>query len=149
MYRSMMGEGAPLDDVMKMISDDLSEPYSIFTFRYFLTNWPELCLYAERDGRPSAAVLCKVEKEGEKVVGYIAMLVVRPEYRRLGIATKMIEEAVRRMRDAGCEAVVLEAEVTNDAALTLYGRLGFLRESRLFKYYFNGTDAYKLALPLA
>lgn len=148
MYRSMMEDGAPLDEVMKMISDDLSEPYSIFTFRYFLTKWPELCLYSEREGRPSAAVLCKMERESGKMVGYIAMLVVRPEFRRLGIATKIIEEAVRRMRDAGCEAVVLEAEVTNQVALKLYGRLGFMRESRLFKYYFNGTDAYKLALPL-
>ena len=26
-----------------LIEKDLSEPYSIFTYRYFINNWPELC----------------------------------------------------------------------------------------------------------
>jgi hypothetical protein len=27
-----------------LIEKDLSEPYSVFTYRYFLNNWPDLCL---------------------------------------------------------------------------------------------------------
>lgn len=30
-------------DLMKLISSDLSEPYSIYTYRYFIHNWPDLC----------------------------------------------------------------------------------------------------------
>lgn len=33
-----------LYDIMALISKDLSEPYSIYTYRYFLYNWPELCV---------------------------------------------------------------------------------------------------------
>jgi ribosomal protein S18 acetylase RimI-like enzyme len=40
--------------------------------------------------------------------------------------------------------VVLETEVTNAAALRLYGKLGFAREERLLKYYLNGVDAFRL-----
>jgi hypothetical protein len=29
--------------VMEVISRDLSEPYSIYTYRYFIYNWPNLC----------------------------------------------------------------------------------------------------------
>lgn len=29
--------------IMKLIKEDLSEPYSIYTYRYFINNWPELC----------------------------------------------------------------------------------------------------------
>lgn len=32
-----------LDVMIKMIESELSEPYSIFTYRYFLQNWPKLC----------------------------------------------------------------------------------------------------------
>lgn len=29
--------------IMKLIQKDLSEPYSIYTYRYFIHNWPKLC----------------------------------------------------------------------------------------------------------
>ncbi|KAL5979569.1 N-alpha-acetyltransferase mak3 [Asimina triloba] len=48
--------------------------------------------------------------------------------------------------NSGCEEVTLEAEVTNKGALALYGRLGFIRAKRLFRYYLNGVDAFRLKL---
>lgn len=42
--------------------------------------------------------------------------------------------------------MTLEAEVTNKGALALYGRLGFIRSKRLFRYYLNGVDAFRLKL---
>ena len=47
------------------------------------------------------------------------------------------------------EQVVLEAEVTNRGALSLYENLGFLRDKRLHRYYMNGSDAYRLKLWLS
>lgn len=32
--------------LMKMIESELSEPYSIYTYRYFVQNWPELTYLA-------------------------------------------------------------------------------------------------------
>ena len=37
-----------MPDIMKLIQKDLSEPYSIYTYRYFIHNWPHLC-YMVRD----------------------------------------------------------------------------------------------------
>ena len=45
-----------------------------------------------------------------------------------------------------CLQVVLEAEVTNKAALGLYANLGFVRDKYLHRYYLNGADAYRLKL---
>lgn len=53
------------------------------------------------------------------------------------------------MVEIGCKEVALEAEVTNKGALHLYERQGFAREERLFKYYLNGVDAFRLKLWLA
>ena len=33
-----------LVDVIALIENDLSEPYSIFTYRYFINNWSRLCI---------------------------------------------------------------------------------------------------------
>ena len=32
-----------MPDIMRLITKDLSEPYSIYTYRYFIHNWPKLC----------------------------------------------------------------------------------------------------------
>ena len=44
--------------------------------------------------------------------------------------------------------VVLETEFDNAAALSLYESLGFIREKRLFRFYLNGKDAFRLVLPV-
>jgi hypothetical protein len=38
--------------------------------------------------------------------------------------------------------------VDNTAALGLYSSLGFIREKRLFRFYMNGKDAFRLVLPV-
>lgn len=32
-----------MPDIMRLIQKVLSEPYSIYTYRYFIHNWPHLC----------------------------------------------------------------------------------------------------------
>ena len=32
-----------MPEIMRLIQKDLSEPYSIYTYRYFINNWPNLC----------------------------------------------------------------------------------------------------------
>lgn len=32
-----------LKEIIILINDELSEPYSIYTYRYFLRTWPQLC----------------------------------------------------------------------------------------------------------
>jgi len=71
-----------LEDVMRLVGQDLSEPYSTFTYRYFLHRWPQLCILAvPADGiasnatnsrRPIGCVVCKIdmgddESDGQEV----------------------------------------------------------------------------------
>lgn len=35
--------------IMRLITKDLSEPYSIYTYRYFIHNWPQLCFLVSTD----------------------------------------------------------------------------------------------------
>merc|ERR1712000_451141 len=52
------------------------------------------------------------------------------------------------MKERGADEIVLETEVTNEASLRLYERLGFLRSKRLHRYYLNGNTAFRLVLYL-
>ncbi|GAB1597733.1 N-alpha-acetyltransferase 30-like [Argonauta hians] len=134
-------------DIMRLITKDLSEPYSIYTYRYFIHNWPKLCFLCMDGSKCVGAIVCKLDiHQGVIRRGYIAMLAVDAEYRRRKIGSNLVLKAIRAMLADGCDEVVLETEITNKAALKLYENLGFVRDKRLFRYYLNGVDALRLKL---
>ena len=137
------------------MSVELSEPYPIYTYRYFVHKWPELAELAYFKDDPDKIIGCVVSKLDyqpkpnagtNKLRGYIAMLAVDPDHRRHGLGRKLVTRNIDLMKDKGADEVMLETEVTNIAALRLYESLGFLKEKRLESYYLNGNDAYKLKL---
>lgn len=138
-----------INDIMRLITKDLSEPYSIYTYRYFLHNWPEYSFLAfdQTSNTYIGAVLCKLEIDmfGRRK-GYLAMLAVDESCRRLGIGTRLVRRAIDAMKSKGCDEIVLETEVSNKNAQRLYSNLGFIRQKRLLKYYLNGGDAFRLKL---
>jgi peptide alpha-N-acetyltransferase len=137
-------------DVEAITSKHLSEPYSIYVYRFFINNWPELCLLALHDGKVVGNIICKVEPHRNvRIRGYIGMLSVDDEYRGLGIAKQLIEKAIFLMIEKyKCDEITLETEVINKKALKLYENFGFIRVKRLFRYYMNRHDAYRLVLPV-
>ncbi|XP_017756905.1 PREDICTED: N-alpha-acetyltransferase 30-like isoform X2 [Eufriesea mexicana] len=136
-----------MPNIMKLIQKDLSEPYSIYTYRYFIYNWPKLCFLAMHGDECVGAIVCKLDIH-RKVVkrGYIAMLAVNVKYRKQKIGSNLVRIAIQAMVEDDAGEVVLETEITNRPALRLYENLGFVRDKRLFRYYLNGVDALRLKL---
>ncbi|KAK9376145.1 acyl-CoA N-acyltransferase [Lipomyces chichibuensis] len=167
-----------LTAIRQLISQDLSEPYGIYVYRYFIYQWPHLCFLALDTGvrtspassstEPTTAekspadagtqtqednlvgvVVCKLASHrGVKLRGYIAMLAVATTYRGRGIATKLVRLAIDCMIEDGAEEIVLETEVDNESAIRLYERMGFIRSKRMHRYYMNASDAFRLVLPV-
>ncbi|DAZ97176.1 TPA: hypothetical protein N0F65_004026 [Lagenidium giganteum] len=161
--RTSLYEGEQqLDELVKLIDKDLSEPYSVFTYRYFLYNWPNLCLLSRVQHKLIGAIVCRREQIGvtesqlhepaaateaaPRWRGYIAMLAVDKKYRKQGIGSGLVKQAIDAMIAKGCDEIMLETEVTNKGAIRLYENLGFVRDERLVKYYLNGNDAFRLKL---
>ncbi|KAK4686996.1 hypothetical protein P7C73_g3129, partial [Tremellales sp. Uapishka_1] len=138
-YRNYMDEERDLPGIVKLIEDELSEPPQL-AFLVFPSKAAEI---------PVGVVVCKQDvHKGKTNRGYIAMLSVDSKYRRRGIAKKLVALAIEEMMKNGANEAVLETEYDNLPSLTLYDSLGFLREKRLFRFYSNGKDAFRLILPL-
>ena len=96
-----------LPAIRSLISADLSEPYSIYVYRYFLYQWGDLCFLAFHGSSVIGAVITKLEphRGGPQLRGYIAMLAVQAQYRGLGIATKLVSMAIDAMTMRGADEV--------------------------------------------
>ena len=142
-----------LPQMRALIAKDLSEPYSIYVYRYFLYQWPELCFFAidtklEKDNLV-AVVICKLEKHrGGPLRGYIAMLATKDSHRGRGLAKTLVCKSIELMIEKDADEIALETEESNTAAMKLYESLGFLRSKKLHRYYLNGNSAYRLLLYL-
>ncbi|KAF5375334.1 hypothetical protein D9615_008016 [Tricholomella constricta] len=156
-YRQYLGE-ADLPHVMDLVQNELSEPYVIYTFRYFLHHWPHLSFIAytntSGDSNPIGVIVCKQSMHKDLMNrGYIAMLSVSKNWRKRGIdygintsASSLVRNSIEAMKEDGVDEIVLETEFDNHAALSLYESLGFIREKRLHRFYLNGKDAFRLVL---
>ncbi|KAF8152804.1 acyl-CoA N-acyltransferase [Pholiota molesta] len=148
-YRPYRGE-ADLPHIMALVQSELSEPYVIYTFRYFLHQWPHLSFLATDGGvsaDPIGVIVCKQSVHNDLANrGYIAMLSVDRKWRKRGIASALVQNSIQAMKADGVDEIVLETEYDNFAALSLYESLGFIREKRLYRFYLNGKDAFRLVL---
>ncbi|KAH9929471.1 acyl-CoA N-acyltransferase [Fomitopsis serialis] len=119
-YRQYTGE-SDLPHIMSLVQHELSEPYVIYTYRYFLRQWPQLSFlaYPDENSDPVGVIVCKQSMHREaRNRGYIAMLSVHRDWRKRGIASTLVRRSLAIMKLQGVEEVVLETEYDNSAALS-------------------------------
>ena len=74
---------------------------------------------------------------------------VHPEFRRRGLAKRMLAALLRQARNAGCLRAQLEVRPSNRAARELYRKHGFAQVGRRKNYYRSeGEDALLLEADL-
>ena len=71
--------------------------------------------------------------------GEINYIITLPNYRKKGIASKLLEYALNDMKN--CENISLEVSKDNKEAINLYSKYGFKIKTDRKKYY-DGKDAY-------
>jgi len=132
----------------------LREHYPEYFWRDHLRLWGRAFIVAEHDNAIVGYVMCRVERSMgyinrffPKKVGHIVSIAVRPEYRRRGIGTKLMKEAIKKLKEVyGVKEVYLEVRVSNEPAIRLYEKLGFKKVRRLKYYYLDGEDAWLMAM---
>ena len=93
----------------------------------------------------------------ENVIGYVCAnsllheshilnLAVQLDFRRQGVATILMNEAIRELKKKGCAFMYLEVRVSNTGAQKFYELFGFKVESIRKKYYGNPDEDALLML---
>lgn len=149
-YKTYPGEHL-IDQIMTLMTEELSEPYPIFTYRYFLNGWPDCSIIAydkQLNNKFIGCIIGKCDKSKKgKLKGYIAMIAVDKTYRGKRIGRKLEELFIEQCDKVyNANEIYLETETTNLTALNLYESLGFVRTKKLINYYLNGNSAFRLKL---
>lgn len=116
--------------------------------RCFCDPWSEKSIAAELQNPLS---LWLVAVDGQKVLGYVGSqsvlgeadmmnVAVDPDFRRRYIGQKLIEQLVNLLGEAGVHSLSLEVRVTNESAIALYEKLGFVQVGRRPNYYRNPKE---------
>ena len=147
-----------LDDIDRVIYINrvtLPENYSKWFFMEHLEKWRDIFLVAEFKGEVVAYIMTRVEWGigffTLRIIkkGHIVSIAVLPEYRRRGIATKLMVNVMKTLKEHyKCSEVYLEVRVSNTPAISLYEKLGFEKVKIIKGYYLDGEDAYIMARKL-
>ena len=129
-----------------------------------LSRWGWAAYYAELQGanrdlmlvaRPSQSVI-----ESTPIAGYIVAretagelhinnFAVRPQFRRRGIGSTLLNRVIREARQRNANAAFLEVRSSNQAAQALYEKSGFRPIARRTNYYSEPKeDAVVMSLDL-
>ncbi|MBR1931447.1 MAG: ribosomal protein S18-alanine N-acetyltransferase [Lachnospiraceae bacterium] len=127
---------ADLDELVDMENQSFGNPWSRKIFADLLDR--DYCLYlvAEVDGR-LAGCCGLTDSLGE---GSIDKVVVREQYRNLGIGGRLLEALLHRGKARGIEAFTLEVRVGNEPAIHLYEKFGFVSEGIRPNFYTRPTE---------
>merc|ERR1711939_723787 len=123
--------------------DHLTETYNIPFYMQYLSRWPNLCLVAEAPGGEIMGYhLGKVEGRGTDWSGssplpwhgHVTAVTVAPEYRRLGIAAKFMEDLEVKSEKVNGWFVDLFVRVSNNVAVAMYTKLGYSIYRQIYAY---------------
>jgi [ribosomal protein S18]-alanine N-acetyltransferase len=116
--------------------------------RSYDTPWSR-SMFAGELAKPAS--LCLGAFEGEQLGGYLIVsryvdawhimnIAVSPDFRRRGIATALLERLFELTDDRSRRGYTLEVRVSNDGAIRLYERLGFIARGIRRGYYTDNRE---------
>ncbi|HSB83616.1 MAG TPA: N-acetyltransferase [Nitrosarchaeum sp.] len=148
-------EPSDLIPVMEINLKTLPEHYSDYFYESLLAEIPEAFIVAEIGGKHVGYIMCKTEygfsnfkKLGFVKKGHVVSIAVLDEHRKKGIGKALVEESVNGVRLKKCDEFYLEVRCSNNDAVRLYEKLGFVIRQKLNAYYRDGEDAYLMAIEL-
>jgi [ribosomal protein S18]-alanine N-acetyltransferase len=141
--RKMTEQDVPA--VSRIDQMSFSLPWPEHSFRYEVSeNRVARCFVAETDDKRIAAMIVSWIIVDEM---HIATIATDPDFRRQGIAERLLTQALLDGRETGARLAFLEVRVGNEAAQAMYRKFGFRNTGKRARYYRdNGEDAILMTL---
>ncbi len=143
--------------IQKMTVEDIPAAHQLDELSFSLP-WPERSLRYEVNNNTSAR--CWAAKAEGQLVGmlilwmimdeaHIATIATHPGFRRVGVGSQLLENALQSAIAEGARKVFLEVRAGNTAAQEMYKKFGFAEDGRRLRYYKdNQEDAVLMSLKL-
>lgn len=136
-----------LEDIPAVVELDqisFSLPWPERSFRFELTDNPaSRCWVAEADGHVVGMIVTWLFVDE----AHIATIATHPEYRRQGIASKLLIYTLQSAVREGAQSSFLEVRASNLAAQEMYRKFGYVEVGRRKRYYRdNNEDAILMNL---
>lgn len=147
--------GATAADVAALVEFEnlvfADEPHRITPrqWRELVRRAPGLTVLAEGEGPPGAPLAGVLVLAARGRTLRVLSLGVHPEWRRRGVAGRLLAQARAAAGSAGLVRLRLEVRADNRAAIALYLRHGFTVAGTLPSYYGVGEDGVRMELALA
>src|SRR5215216_6834541 len=136
-----------IDDIPAVVELDkmsFSLPWPERSFRFELSDNPaSRCWVAEVEGRIVGMIVVWL------LIGeaHVATLATHPNFRRQGIAKRLLSHALQYLTDEGAQSSFLEVRASNSAAQEMYHKFGYRESGRRRRYYKdNDEDAILMKL---
>lgn len=125
-----------IDEIYYAEKCSFDEPWTLAMLESEIENPLSVIETAQLDGKTVGYALGRVVADEAELL----KICVLCDYRRRGIAEKLLSELLTKMREKGAAACYLEVRSRNLPAISLYKRLGFA-EVGLRKNYYHDDDA--------
>ena len=128
-----------LDEVMKIENSCFAIPWTRESMQGELFSLMKFYYVALFDGKIAGyGGMWHVVTEG-----HITNIAVSPDYRRMGVGSAIVDALMQTAEEKEMLGVTLEVRVSNEAAIKLYKKHGFVVTGTRKKYYSdNNEDAY-------
>ena len=125
-----------VDAIAELEKRCFSDPWSVNSITSELNNPLSLWLVA-MDGETVAGYV-----GSQSVLGWADMMniAVAPEYRRQGVGEMLILELIRQLEAEKVTCLTLEVRASNEPAIGLYEKLGFVQVGLRPNYYHNPKE---------
>ena len=156
--KTLIVRGAREEDLTKVMNINyacLPENYALYFFQDLYQKYPKTFIVAEADSEVIGYIMCRIEfgfSEIKKLnlvkKGHVVSVAVMPEYRKMGIGKKLLNEAFKEMMEYSATEGFLEVRFGNKEAIDLYRKMGLNIAKTLDYYYRDGESAYLMAVDL-
>ncbi len=135
-----------MDQLLEMASDLWKDNYSESEMRSFFNEAMNSDKYKVLlfliDNKPAAFIFLSirtdyVEGSNSSPTGYLEGIYVKPEFRKSGIAGKLLSEGEKWIKEKGCRQIGSDAYLDNKVSFDFHVSLGFKEAGKLITFIKN------------
>ncbi len=135
--------------IRKMTVEDLEQVVAIDQISFSLP-WPPRSYYFEVTDNPASR--CWVAEQDGKIIAmmvawfivdeiHIATIATHPDFRKQGVGEDLLARTLQFAKEEGAIASFLEARESNEAAIHMYRKFGYVESGRREGYYADNGEA--------